>query len=79
MSIQSFDQTLDTSGLCCPMPMVKTNKAIKAMEAGDVLRIVATDPATQQDIPSWCERNGHELVEAGREDDKYVYMVKKRN
>ena len=54
--------TLDTSGKCCPMPMVETTKAIKALAPGDILEIVATDVGTRRDIPSWCERSGHTLL-----------------
>ncbi len=69
--------TLDTSGKCCPMPMVETNKAMRVLAAGDILEIIATDPGTRNDIPSWCERTGNHLLET-REDDKvYRYYVSK--
>lgn len=69
--------TLDTSGKCCPMPMVETNKAIKSLSSGDVLEIIATDPGTRNDIPSWCQRTGNKLLDS-REDGKvYRYYVSK--
>jgi tRNA 2-thiouridine synthesizing protein A len=69
--------TLDTSGKCCPMPMVETNKAIKSLASGDILEIIATDPGTVNDIPSWCNRTGNRLLDT-REDDKvYRYYVSK--
>ena len=77
MTEMKITSTLDTSGKCCPMPMVETNKTIKALAAGDILEIIATDPGTRNDIPSWCERTGNRLLEA-REDDKvYRYYVSK--
>lgn len=69
--------TLDTSGKCCPMPMVETNKAIKSLSAGDVLQIIATDPGTMSDIPSWCERTGNELLTYIEQNNNYRYYVKK--
>ena len=69
--------TLDTSGKCCPMPMVETNKAIKSLSDGDILQIIATDPGTQVDIPSWCERTGHELLTSNVEDNIFEYYVRK--
>jgi tRNA 2-thiouridine synthesizing protein A len=71
-------QTLDTSGKCCPMPMVDSNKTMKKMQTGDVLEIIATDSGTLRDIPSWCERTGNELLLS--EDDGnsiFKYYVKK--
>jgi tRNA 2-thiouridine synthesizing protein A len=69
--------TLDTSGKCCPMPMVETNKAIKSLSDGDVLQIIATDPGTQVDIPSWCKRTGHELLISSVENNIFEYYVRK--
>lgn len=73
------DQTLDTSGKCCPMPMVETNKAIKGMRAGEVLLIIATDPATKMDIPSWCQRTGNTLIEHKEDGTSLHYYVRKRD
>ncbi len=78
MSAIKSNLQIDTSGKCCPMPMVETNKAMKGLNAGDVLEIIATDPATQQDIPSWCERQGHQLLESEHQAQNYIYRIKKR-
>jgi tRNA 2-thiouridine synthesizing protein A len=69
--------TLDTSGKCCPMPMVETNKAIKSLAAGDILQIIATDPGTRNDIPSWCKRTGNRLLDAQEDGKVYLYYVSK--
>ena len=69
--------TLDTSGKCCRMPMVETNKKMKSLSAGDILQIIATDPGTQVDIPSWCKRTGHELITAKAENNIFEYYVRK--
>lgn len=75
----NFDvtQVLDTSGKCCPMPMVETNKTFKKLTVGDVVQIIATDPGTQLDIPSWCERTGNELLASNTQENSFTYYVKK--
>ncbi len=77
MSRIKADITLDTSGKCCPMPMVETNRAIKTLGPGQVLEIIATDPATQTDIPSWCRRTGNELLVQETDADTLRYYVRK--
>ena len=69
--------TLDTSGKCCPMPMVETNRAIKTLAVGDVLEIIATDVGTRMDIPSWCERTGQTLLSSSERDKVLRYYVRK--
>ena len=70
-------QTLDTSGKCCPMPMVETNKAIRKMADGEILELIATDPGTKNDIKSWCERMGHELVGFADTGSDFRYVIRK--
>ncbi len=72
------DITLDTSGLNCPMPVLKAKKAIDAMGPGQVIEIAATDPGSKTDIPALARRLGHELLgtkEAGK--TLYFYIKKK--
>jgi tRNA 2-thiouridine synthesizing protein A len=71
------DSVLDTCGKCCPMPIVETNHAIKSLEPGQVLEIVATDIGTQKDIPSWCVRTGNTLLGSESENKTYRYYVRK--
>lgn len=77
MSDYTVASSVDTSGTCCPMPMVNTNKAIKAVDPGEVVEIIATDPATRQDIPDWCERMGHTLVEQTQIGSAYHYFIRR--
>lgn len=70
-------QSLDTTGKCCPMPMVDSNKTIKKMLAGEILEIIATDSGTQNDIPSWCKRTGNELLLSEANGNTFKYYVKK--
>jgi len=71
-------RTIDTSGQCCPVPMVETNRAIKTLQPGDILEVIATDIGSKMDIPAWCGRTGHELVRMEEEGKTFRYYVRKR-
>lgn len=77
MSEIQATSTIDTSGKCCPMPMVETNKAIKSLALGDVLEVIATDIGTRSDIPSWCERRGQTLLSMTEESGVLRYHIRK--
>ena len=72
-----FDKEFDASGLSCPLPIVKTKKALGDMAAGQVLRVVATDPGSVADMSAFTEQTGHELLSSGQEGGKYVFLLKK--
>ena len=57
------DQTLDCKGLSCPMPMMKLAKAVKGLNAGEVLEMLGTDPGTKSDLPRWCNKTGNTLLD----------------
>lgn len=61
------DHQLDTRGLLCPMPVIKTQNAIRKLAVGDILTVLATDPGVLHDIPAWCRINGHEVLDHGQE------------
>jgi tRNA 2-thiouridine synthesizing protein A len=71
------DQALDCSGLACPMPIIKTKKAVDGLQVGQVLKMIATDPGSVSDMDAWTNKTGHELLESEQEDDKYIFYVKK--
>ena len=71
------DEVLDCKGLSCPMPILKMAKAIKKMDVGKVLEMQGTDPGSKQDVPAWCGKTGHELLEAEEEEGVYRYFVRK--
>lgn len=77
MSAIKSDHVLDTSGKCCPMPIVETNRAIRQVVVGEVLEIIATDPGTLTDIPAWCRRTGNELIGQTEEGHTLRYFVRK--
>ena len=53
------DQVLDVQGEGCPMPILKTKKALDKMNSGEILKILGTDPGTKNDLPAFCKRTGH--------------------
>lgn len=73
------DRTIDTSGQCCPVPMVETNRAAKQMQPGEVLEVICTDLGSKMDIPAWCSRTGNKLIETREEGGKiFRYWIRKR-
>ncbi len=71
------DQIIDCSGLACPMPIVKTNKGIKAVEIGQSIEVIATDPAFEADIKAWANKTGNTLVEIKKAGDKTSAILKR--
>ncbi len=59
--------TLDARRLLCPLPVIRTQNAMKNLAPGDVLEVTATDPGVLQDIPAWCRINGHKVLSSCRE------------
>ncbi len=72
-----FDQELDTSGLSCPMPIMKTKKTLKKMASGEVLHLIATDPATSDDIPGLVDEMDSSIEATNEDDGKYHFYIKK--
>lgn len=69
------DKELDARGLNCPLPILRAKKALNEMLAGQVLRVIATDPGSVKDFQAFANQTGHELLastEAGKEFDFYI-------
>lgn len=71
------DQVLDCTGLLCPMPVVKTAKAIKTIEIGQVLQMIATDPGAPPDMEAWVRQTRHEMVAQASEDGRFVFWFRR--
>ncbi|HXD98459.1 MAG TPA: sulfurtransferase TusA family protein [Candidatus Acidoferrum sp.] len=71
------DRTLDCVGLFCPMPILKTRDALKAMAVGQVLEMTSDDPASEADMKSWTTRTGHDLLEIDKNGAVYRFVVRK--
>lgn len=70
--------TLDAVGLYCPLPIVKTSKAIKEIEVGQVLEIIADDEGIKEDMPAWCKTTGHEFLGMEEDDDEIRLYVRRK-
>ncbi len=68
---------LDARGLLCPMPIIRTAKAMKDLTPGQELRIQATDRGSVADIPAWAESTGNDLVEWHEQDGVFVFLLRK--
>ncbi len=76
-SITQFDEDLDARGLNCPMPILRTRKAIKPLKVGALLRVLSTDPGSQSDIESFCKATGNELVSAQENGGEFEFIIRK--
>lgn len=72
-----FDHEVDTSGLNCPMPVMRAKKALKDMAAGQVLHLIATDPASNDDIPTLATQMHCTLERTGTDGGKYHFYIRK--
>lgn len=72
------DQTLDARGLLCPEPVMMLHKAVRQLQAGQVLQVLATDPSTQRDIPKFCTFLEHSLLQSAEQDGEYCYWIRKK-
>ncbi|WML47146.1 sulfurtransferase TusA family protein [Neobacillus sp. PS3-34] len=68
---------LDAKGLACPMPIVKTKKAINELESGQILEIHATDKGAKADLAAWAKSTGNELIQSAEEDGVLKFWLKK--
>ncbi|MFJ6413977.1 sulfurtransferase TusA family protein [Terribacillus sp. AE2B 122] len=71
------NKVLDAKGLACPMPIVKTKKAINELNVGDVLEVHATDKGAKADLSAWAKSGGHELLKDTEEDGVLKFWIKK--
>lgn len=70
-------QTLDVKGAACPIPIVKTARAFKEMEPGQVLEVLATDPGVEPDMQAWTKQTGNELVSIDQQDGVFRVLLRK--
>ncbi|WP_097461782.1 sulfurtransferase TusA family protein [Mangrovitalea sediminis] len=75
-AVSTPQRVLDTSGLTCPMPLLKTKLALNGMSAGDVLEVVATDPGSLRDIPAFIKLSYHELVDVEEAADRFRFFIR---
>lgn len=71
------DVTLDATGLFCPEPVFRTKIAMERMRAGQTITVSADDPAAEDDISRWANRNGHHLLDVSRDGQVLTFHIKK--
>ena len=76
-SLPAADDVLDCAGMACPLPVVKTSQAIKKIEVGQVLEILATDPGVEPDMKDWSGRTGNELLDISRNGDVFHVLIRR--
>jgi tRNA 2-thiouridine synthesizing protein A len=72
------DREVDARGLNCPLPVLRTKKALNDMTSGQVLRILATDPGSVRDFEAFCRQTGNVLVQHGEEQGVFVFVLKRK-
>ena len=70
------DQVLDAKGLNCPLPILRTKKALKEVPTGGTLEILATDPGAVKDFEAFCRTTGNELVSSAEAGGVYTFVIK---
>ena len=74
----SFDSEVDATGLTCPLPLLKAKKALNALESGQRLHVISTDPGSERDFQVFADQSGNTLVEYSQDDGVYTYLLEKK-
>lgn len=69
--------TLDARGLNCPLPILRTKKAIAGLNSGEILQVIATDPGSVKDLDSFCSQTGHTLLSNEQAAGDFVFQIRK--
>ena len=77
MTQAEIDLEIDARGLLCPLPVLRLRKRMAALEAGQVARLWATDPAAHVDVPHFCAEAGHEMLGTVEAEDATGFLVRK--
>ncbi|MFA7293351.1 MAG: sulfurtransferase TusA family protein [Rhodocyclaceae bacterium] len=73
-----YDRELDVKGLNCPLPILRTKKALAEMQSGQTLRVLATDPGSVKDFQAFARQTGNEMVSSGQTDSIFEYVLKRK-
>ena len=74
----NFNKEFDASGMSCPLPIVKTKKALADMESGQVLKVIATDTGAVKDMQAFADQTGNTLLSNSEEGGKYIFFMQKK-
>lgn len=73
----NFDQELDATGLNCPLPILRAKKSLGALQSGQILHIIATDPGSVKDFDAFAKQTGNQLLNSKEEGGKFHFYLKK--
>ena len=72
------NKEIDTRGLNCPLPILKAKKALSEMQAGEILKVVATDPSSTRDFQAFARQTGNELLQQSQNGSDYIHFMRRR-
>jgi tRNA 2-thiouridine synthesizing protein A len=75
--LTTIDLELDLSGLTCPLPLLKTKQSLNKMHPGQVVKVIATDPASERDFRVFAEQSGNQLLKFEKADSRFIYCIRK--
>jgi tRNA 2-thiouridine synthesizing protein A len=70
-------QSIDARGLNCPLPILRTKKALTAMDVGETLAVISTDPGSLKDMQAFCKQTGHELVSTSTNQGEFEFLIRR--
>ena len=73
-----FDKELDARGLSCPLPILKTKKALNDLTSGQVLKVVSTDPGSVKDMQAFADQTGNTLLSTAEQSGEYIFFMQKK-
>ena len=74
----NIDKEIDTSGLNCPLPILKAKKALTELHSGQTLKVIATDPGSWRDFEAFARQTGNELLSQEKTEARFIYVLKRR-
>jgi tRNA 2-thiouridine synthesizing protein A len=78
MTTTHYDKELDARGLNCPLPILRTKKALADLQSGQVLKVIATDPGAVKDFQAFSRQTGHELLSHAEAQKEFTFFMKKK-
>jgi tRNA 2-thiouridine synthesizing protein A len=78
MNVLEISTQVDARGLSCPMPIVRTALAIKSLDSGAVVEVLATDPGSLKDFTAWCRSTGHDLLEQTTDGPVHRFVIRRK-
>lgn len=78
MTVTNIAQRVDARGLSCPLPIVRTAIAIKAMRSGELVEVLATDPGSTKDFDAWSRTTGHQLAESSAQNGVFRFVLRRK-